>query len=177
MQVLNIFHVLIAIALVAFVLIQKGQGATAGAAFGSGASGTVFGSRGAGSFLTRTTWVLAALFCSISLTMAVIVSRSSAQPENDLGVVGSSQPAPAVQSPVEENVISVGSEDSEGSDLPSFETATDEVSGSQLINSNAADDLPALDSTATEASENAVTKEVQAVEDGSGGEGSGSDDS
>ena len=51
MQVLNIFHVLIAIALVVFVLIQKGQGATAGAAFGSGASGTVFGARGAGASL------------------------------------------------------------------------------------------------------------------------------
>ncbi len=97
MQVLNIFHVLIAIALVAFVLIQKGAGATAGAAFGSGASGTVFGSRGAGNFLTRTTWVLAALFCTISLTMAVMVSRMSTLPENDLGVVGSAQTAPAVE--------------------------------------------------------------------------------
>ena len=57
MQVLNIFHVLVAIALIAFVLIQRGQGATAGAAFGSGASGTVFGSRGAGNFLSRSTWV------------------------------------------------------------------------------------------------------------------------
>ena len=177
MQVLNIFHVLIAIALVAFVLIQKGQGATAGAAFGSGASGTVFGARGAGSFLTRTTWVLAALFCTISLTMAVILSRSSTQPENDLGVVGSSQPAPSVQSTVEENVISVGSEESEGSDLPSFDNATNEVSGSEVINSNAADDLPALNTTATEASESAVTEEVQAVEDGSGGEGSVPNDS
>ncbi len=177
MQVLNIFHVLIAIALVAFVLIQKGQGATAGAAFGAGASGTVFGARGAGSFLTHTTWVLAALFCSISLTMAVMVSRSSTQPENDLGVVGSSQSAPQVQSTVEENVISVGSEESEGSDLPSFDTATNEVSGSEVINSNAADDLPALNTTATEASESAVTEEVQAVEDGSGGEGSVPNDS
>ena len=77
-------RVLIAIALVAFILIQKGQGATAGAAFGSGASGTVFGARGAGNFLSRTTWVLAALFCTISLTMAVIVSRMSAAPEDDL---------------------------------------------------------------------------------------------
>ena len=177
MQVLNIFHVLIAIALVAFVLIQKGQGATAGAAFGAGASGTVFGARGAGSFLTHTTWVLAALFCTISLTMAVMLSRSSTQPENDLGVVGSSQPAPQVQNTVEENVISVGSEESEGSDLPSFDTATNEVSGSEVINSNAADDLPALNTTATEASESAVTEEVQAVEDGSGGEGSVPDDS
>jgi preprotein translocase subunit SecG len=177
MQVLNIFHVLIAISLVALILIQKGQGATAGAAFGSGASGTVFGSRGAGNFLTRTTWVLAALFCSISLTMAVMVSRSSAQPENDLGVVGSSQPAPQVQNTVEENVISVGSEESEGSDLPSFDTATKEVGGSEVINSNAADDLPALNTTATEANERAVTEEVQAVEDGSGGEGSVPNDS
>ena len=79
MQVLNIFHVLIAIALIVFVLIQRGQGATAGAAFGSGASGTVFGARGAGNFLSRSTWVLAALFCAISLAMAVMVSRMMAE--------------------------------------------------------------------------------------------------
>ena len=87
MQVLNIFHVLIAISMVAFILIQKGAGATAGAAFGSGASGTVFGSRGAGNFLSRTTWVLATLFCLISLTMAVMASRAGTAPETDLGVV------------------------------------------------------------------------------------------
>ena len=73
MQALNIFHVLVAIAMVAFILVQRGPGATAGAAFGSGASGTVFGARGAGSFLSRSTWVLATLFCLISLIMAVII--------------------------------------------------------------------------------------------------------
>src|SRR5210317_220643 len=92
MQVLNVFHVLITIAMIAFILIQKGAGATAGAAFGSGASGTVFGSRGAGNFLSRTTWVLAALFCAISLTMAILVSRMMSAPETGLGVVGDSQP-------------------------------------------------------------------------------------
>ncbi len=100
MQVLNIFHVLIAIAMVALVLVQRGTGATAGAAFGSGASGTVFGSRGAGNFLTRSTWVLATLFCAISLTMAVVVSRTSGAPDTDLGVVSSvpsaGQPAESV---------------------------------------------------------------------------------
>src|SRR5210317_1143545 len=101
MQVLNIFHVLIAIALIAFVLIQKGQGATAGAAFGSGASGTVFGARGAGNFLSRTTWVLAGLFCAISLTMAILVSRMMESPDVGLGVVGTQQEAPAA---VEEQV-------------------------------------------------------------------------
>ena len=89
MQVLNIFHVLIAISMIAFILIQKGAGATAGAAFGSGASGTVFGSRGAGNFLSRTTWVLATLFCLISLTMAVLATRMGSAPETDLGVVAS----------------------------------------------------------------------------------------
>jgi preprotein translocase subunit SecG len=99
MQVLNIFHVLVAIAMVAFILVQRGPGATAGAAFGSGASGTVFGARGAGSFLSRSTWVLAALFCLISLVMAVIVSRDLSAPETDLGVIGSVTTEEVVEPP------------------------------------------------------------------------------
>jgi len=97
MQVLNIFHVLVAIAMVAFILVQRGPGATAGAAFGSGASGTVFGARGAGSFLSRSTWVLGALFCLVSLVMAVVVSRDMSAPETDLGVVGSTAPTEQVE--------------------------------------------------------------------------------
>src|SRR5210317_1488573 len=104
MQVLNIFHVLIAIGMIAFILIQKGAGATAGAAFGSGASGTVFGSRGAGNFLSRTTWVLATLFCLISLTMAVIASRSSLAPETDLGVVATTPATEQVEEQVAPDV-------------------------------------------------------------------------
>ena len=124
MQVLNIFHVLIAIAMVAFVLVQRGPGATAGAAFGSGASGTVFGSRGAGSFLSRTTWVLATLFCTISLTMAVIVTRTVATPETDLGVVGSLQ---AEEPAAEDSSQALPSFDDSGqdSDLPVLDTPND----------------------------------------------------
>ena len=176
MQVLNIFHVLIAISLVAFVLIQKGQGATAGAAFGSGASGTVFGARGAGNFLSRTTWVLAALFCSISLTMAVMVSRTSSQPETDLGVIGSNQSIPAADSNAESSIISVGSDEAVNIDLPVLEPAANNMNA-EGMNSNVADDLPALDSAATEAVDNAVTEQARAIEDSSGGEESGSDDS
>ncbi len=123
MQALNIFHVLIAIAMVAFILVQRGPGATAGAAFGSGASGTVFGARGAGSFLSRTTWILATLFCAISLTMAVIVSRTVATPDIEVGVVGSSQ----LDEPVEED-DSAGLPElddlGQDSDLPELDTAT-----------------------------------------------------
>ena len=141
MQVLNIFHVLIAIALVAFVLIQKGQGATAGAAFGSGASGTVFGARGAGNFLSRTTWVLATLFCTISLTMAVLISRTVGVPETDLGVLGSGPSTQATDESVDNTVISVGSDESAGSDLPALDTSGVPVSSDEINLNNAnADD-------------------------------------
>lgn len=69
-QIIIVFHVLIAIAIVVFVMLQQGKGADAGAAFGSGASGTVFGARGSASFLSRTTGILAALFFITSLTLA-----------------------------------------------------------------------------------------------------------
>ena len=156
MQVLNIFHVLIAIAMIAFILIQKGAGATAGAAFGSGASGTVFGSRGAGNFLSRSTWVFAALFCLISLTMAVMASRMSLAPETDLGVVAE---APAIEQVTEQTAtdlpatdIPVVVESADPSDVPSIDSviaqpATDETVG----------DLPPIEFESDAADETAVT--------------------
>jgi len=76
---LIVFQVVVAIGLIAIVLVQRGAGATMGAAFGSGASGTVFGSRGAGNFLTRSTGWLATGFFGISLTMAVLASGVAQQ--------------------------------------------------------------------------------------------------
>lgn len=75
--ILMVVHVAIALALVGLVMIQHGKGADAGAAFGSGASSTVFGARGAGSFLTRATGVLAALFFANSLLLAYLASSKS----------------------------------------------------------------------------------------------------
>jgi preprotein translocase subunit SecG len=72
-----IIHTLIAIAIVVLVLIQRGKGASAGAAFGSGASGTVFGSRGSTSFFSRATGILATAFFATSLTLAYISSQQS----------------------------------------------------------------------------------------------------
>lgn len=71
-----VVHVLLAMGVIGLVLIQHGKGADAGAAFGSGASSTVFGSRGSASFLTRTTGVLAALFFLTSLSLAYLASGS-----------------------------------------------------------------------------------------------------
>ncbi|QTF92592.1 preprotein translocase subunit SecG [Halomonas sp. BM-2019] len=74
-------HVAIAIALVVLVLLQQGKGAEAGAAFGGGASQTVFGSRGTGGFLSKTTAVLAAAFFATSLTLAYFASQAGQAPE------------------------------------------------------------------------------------------------
>ena len=63
-------HVAIAIALVVLILLQQGKGAEAGAAFGGGASQTVFGSRGSGNFLAKFTGLLAVAFFATSLTLA-----------------------------------------------------------------------------------------------------------
>lgn len=150
MQVLNIFHVLIAIAMIAFILIQKGAGATAGAAFGSGASGTVFGSRGAGNFLSRTTWVLAASFCLISLTMAVMASRMSQTPETDLGVVATT---PAIEGSLEPAAdLPVAVESAESSDVPSIDSVI-----AQPATDVDAGDLPLIESGSEAAEETAAT--------------------
>ena len=73
---LFILQVIVAIALIAFVLIQHGKGADAGAAFGSGSSSTVFGSQGSGSFLTKVTTFLAIGFLANSLLLAYLASQS-----------------------------------------------------------------------------------------------------
>ncbi|MGH8556308.1 MAG: preprotein translocase subunit SecG [Methylococcales bacterium] len=65
-------HILLAAGIIALVLLQQGKGADAGAAFGSGASGTVFGAQGSATFLTRATGVLATLFFATSLGLAVV---------------------------------------------------------------------------------------------------------
>ena len=72
--------VFIAAGLIGLILMQQGKGAGMGAAFGSGASGTVFGSRGSGSFMTKMTSVLAILFFLNSIFLAYIASnRTDAQ--------------------------------------------------------------------------------------------------
>jgi len=73
--ILTVFHLLLAVGLIGLVLIQHGKGADAGAAFGSGASSTVFGARGSASFLTRSTGVLAALFFLTSIALAYYATQ------------------------------------------------------------------------------------------------------
>jgi preprotein translocase subunit SecG len=67
-----IAHVLIAMSIIGLVLLQRGKGAEAGAGFGAGASGTVFGAKGSANFLSRSTAVMATLFFASSLTLAYL---------------------------------------------------------------------------------------------------------
>jgi preprotein translocase subunit SecG len=82
---LLIIHVLVAVALVALVLLQHGKGADMGAAFGSGASSTMFGSQGATPFLVKVTGVIAFIFFCTSLALNYWVSEH-ARPVNILEV-------------------------------------------------------------------------------------------
>ena len=69
---LTVLHVLACVFLIVIVLLQRGKGAEMGAVFGGGAGATVFGSRGAGNFLTRMTTAAAVIFMLTSLTLAYV---------------------------------------------------------------------------------------------------------
>ena len=107
-----IVHTLIALGIIALVLLQRGKGADAGAGFGAGASGTVFGSRGSGSFFSRATAVLAAAFFASSLTLAYLSSQRSVAPESLL------ENAPIVEETVE--TAPVITDEVEITDMPSL---------------------------------------------------------
>jgi preprotein translocase subunit SecG len=77
-------HVLLALMIIGLVLLQRGKGAEAGAGFGSGASGTVFGARGTSTLFSKLTAVFAALFFVTSLSLAYLGSHSTVEPTSVL---------------------------------------------------------------------------------------------
>jgi preprotein translocase subunit SecG len=72
---ISIVHVLVAVALVFIVLLQTGRGSEIGAAFGSGASQTLFGSSGTSGFMTRLTTIIVVVFMVTSLVLAIMYSK------------------------------------------------------------------------------------------------------
>ncbi|MDA8561887.1 preprotein translocase subunit SecG [Gammaproteobacteria bacterium] len=83
-QFILIVHVLAAASVVGLVLLQQGKGASMGAAFGAGASQTVFGSRGSGSFLLKLTIGLAILFFSTSIALNNMAAKADRKSSFDL---------------------------------------------------------------------------------------------
>ena len=97
-----IVHTLIALGIIALVLLQRGKGAEAGAAFGAGASGTVFGAQGSTNFFSRTTAILATAFFATSLTLAYIASQRSGSPDSlieDVAIEEVAEQAPETSVP------------------------------------------------------------------------------
>jgi len=94
--VLVAVHVLVAAALVGFVLLQHGKGADMGAAFGSGSSGSLFGAAGSANFLSRTTAILATVFFLSSLGLTYFgATRSGPTDIMKQGTTQSAPPTPA----------------------------------------------------------------------------------
>ena len=83
-QITLIVHLLVALALIALILLQRGKGSDIGASFGAGASQTLFGSAGSGNALTRMTAWLSAIFFASSFGLAVIADNRTAD-DDDLG--------------------------------------------------------------------------------------------
>lgn len=101
--ILVVAHLFLALGLVGLILMQHGKGADAGAAFGAGSSGTVFGAAGAANFLSRATALLATLFFVTSLTMGWFSMQSTERPGLMIGQEAIiEQPAPAPVSEVPE---------------------------------------------------------------------------
>ena len=113
-SILLTVHVLIAIGLIGLVLLQQGRGADAGAAFGSGSAGSVFGARGPASFLTRSTAVLATLFFVTSLTLGYLAAH-----RGEAASVLESVDAPPVLNDVPD-VAAPPTTDSAESDMPTL---------------------------------------------------------
>ncbi len=91
---LSIIHLLVTLGLILIVLLQGGKGADIGAAFGGGSSQTVFGGRGAATFLSKLTSALAILFMLTSLTLTILASQRVAST-----VVGEDRPQPTPSAP------------------------------------------------------------------------------
>jgi len=121
-NVLLIIQIMVALGIIGLVLIQHGKGADAGAAFGGGASGTVFGSRGSGNFLTKMTAVLAAVFFSNSLMLAWLVAHPDGVVNESIVPTAITETAPTGSSSVDlpkgSGAVTPAIENKAPSDLP-----------------------------------------------------------
>jgi preprotein translocase subunit SecG len=118
-SLLSIAQVLLSVSLIALVLMQHGKGADAGAAFGSGASASVFGARGSGNFLSKATGIIATLFFIVCMSLAYVSSNREA-------------PSSVTQSVTEIGIEPQQATSGENLDLPPVEESTEVNTGSDL---------------------------------------------
>jgi preprotein translocase subunit SecG len=109
-------HVLAGLSVIGLVLMQHGKGADMGAAFGSGASGSLFGSSGSANFLSRTTGVLAAVFFVTSLTLSYLASSGRAPATKS--VMDGTAPVSAPASDLPPAPVAPSDDGSKAKDIP-----------------------------------------------------------
>ncbi len=108
-------HILVGLSVIGLVLIQHGKGADMGAAFGSGASGSLFGASGSANFLSRTTAILAAVFFLTSLGLSYMASAKPRASGSVMEGAVKTEPAAPVQTEVPAPAAPV---DSKAKDIP-----------------------------------------------------------
>ncbi|MCK6411126.1 MAG: preprotein translocase subunit SecG [Azonexus sp.] len=111
-------HILVALAIIGLVLMQHGKGADMGAAFGSGASGSLFGATGAANFLSRATAVLATVFFLTSLTLAYVAADKPKTTGSVMQDAVQSQAVPQVQERPDGAAVAGGEGASRAVDVP-----------------------------------------------------------
>jgi len=118
-----VIHVFLALGVIGLVLIQHGKGADAGAAFGSGASSTVFGSRGSGSFLTKLTTMFALAFFCTSMLLFYLASQRTSTIGSVVDGVNVPEAQESVQPAIETDLPATPGSDSSESDIPAAPSA------------------------------------------------------
>lgn len=113
-----VIHILAAIGVIGLVLVQHGKGADMGAAFGSGASGSLFGSTGSANFLSRSTAVLAAVFFVTSLSLAFIASNKPRTGGSVMQDAVKSQPASVPAEALNDKAGAPAESGSKAKDIP-----------------------------------------------------------
>lgn len=147
--ILTVLQVFLSLGLIGLVLMQHGKGADAGAAFGSGASATVFGAQGSGSFLTRLTAIIATSFFLTSMGLAYFAAQGS-EPAGLMDEVDGAAILPAAPEAAP----------SAATDVPIVPGATDSLEGS------GGTDVPVapMDAAAQQVEEGAEDTPVDPVE-------------
>lgn len=111
-------HVLVGIGVIVLVLLQHGKGADMGAAFGSGASGSLFGSSGSANFLSRTTAVLAAVFFCTSLGLSYLASNQPKSGASSVLDAAKSVTVPVAPDAAQQPAETPAQPDSKAADIP-----------------------------------------------------------
>jgi preprotein translocase subunit SecG len=136
---LLVLHVVLSLGIITLVLLQKGAGASAGAAFGGGGAGSVFGATGSANFLSKTTAIFAIGFFINSLVLAYLAANRDVQTDSVLD---------ALMAPATESVVPAADSTSEGAEVPLADIpAADEseISADDVPSPETADVPPAAD--------------------------------